>query len=303
MTPAPWCSPRCARSTTGTGPRNVGTDGGFTLTWTGPAGGHRRRALPRGTRRTRSSPPWATGSCWCGCATGDGSRRAAGLQAMANVGDETAMRGHLSAGDRRACSAGAADGLSASGRVTRRSPVPGDRVGLLGLADLVTRARTPGRTGLPGRPGVGARAWRCRPGSPSSSSSSPAAACCSAWAARTALAGGRPLLPRHASRRCAAWCSPTWPITRTASLPDVAERVQIPRSTVDRTLQELQLLGLLEVQHIEYGARTRWLYSVAPDTDKGALDKVRDRPRPRPLAMFTRNVSRRAVCAHLNRKE
>jgi hypothetical protein len=42
--------------------RNVGTDGGFTLTcaagWSSSA-----RLPPRGTRRTRSCPPWVTGSC------------------------------------------------------------------------------------------------------------------------------------------------------------------------------------------------------------------------------------------------
>jgi predicted transcriptional regulator len=63
--------------------------------------------------------------------------------------------------------------------------------------------------------------------------------------------------------------------------PDVADRVQIPKTTIDRTLQELQLLGLLRVAHIRYGAgeRIRWMYSLAPGVDPGDLAKC------------TRNVS------------
>ena len=63
--------------------------------------------------------------------------------------------------------------------------------------------------------------------------------------------------------------------------PDVADRVQIPKTTIDRTLQELQLLGLLQVQHIRYGEseRLRWMYSLAPGVDHSDLAKC------------TRNVS------------
>lgn len=64
--------------------------------------------------------------------------------------------------------------------------------------------------------------------------------------------------------------------------PDVADRVQIPKTTVDRTLQELQLLGLLRVEHIPYGdsERIRWMYSLAPGIDQVGLAKC------------TRNVSK-----------
>ena len=65
--------------------------------------------------------------------------------------------------------------------------------------------------------------------------------------------------------------------------PDVADRVQIPKTTVDRTLQELQLLGLLHVEHIKWGEgeRVRWAYSLAEGIDRGDLGRI-----------CTRNVSK-----------
>jgi predicted transcriptional regulator len=56
---------------------------------------------------------------------------------------------------------------------------------------------------------------------------------------------------------------------------DVAERVQVPRNTVDRTLQELQLLGLLHVEHIPWGdERVRWTYSLARGIDPADLGRI-----------------------------
>jgi hypothetical protein len=45
---------------------------------------------------------------------------------------------------------------------------------------------------------------------------------------------------------------------------------------VDRTLQELQLLGLLEVNHVRYGEaeRVRWVYSLAPGIDQADLARI-----------------------------
>ena len=58
---------------------------------------------------------------------------------------------------------------------------------------------------------------------------------------------------------------------------DVADRVQIPRNTVDRTLMELQLLGLLRVNHVPYGdgGRVRWSYSLDPEVDQADLGRIR----------------------------
>ena len=61
---------------------------------------------------------------------------------------------------------------------------------------------------------------------------------------------------------------------------DVVKRLQLPRTTVDRTLQELHLLGLLVVGDEPWGqGRVRWVYSLAADVSAGTL------------ARFTRNVS------------
>jgi hypothetical protein len=64
---------------------------------------------------------------------------------------------------------------------------------------------------------------------------------------------------------------------------DVVKRLQLPRQTVDRTLQELHLLGLLVVDELTYGdsGKTRWIYSLAETIDRASL------------ARFTRNVTPR----------
>jgi hypothetical protein len=83
-------------------------------------------------------------------------------------------------------------------------------------------------------------------------------------------------------QRCAADTMP--PMRRdilldVAAHPDtptseVVKRLQVPRKTVDRVLQELQLLGLLTVNSIDYGEHTRWIYSLAPDVSRPALARL-----------------------------
>jgi hypothetical protein len=101
-----------------------------------------------------------------------------------------------------------------------------------------------------------------------------------------------------AAVRCAA---DTMPPLRLRVLADVAKhpdsgtakvvkRLQLPRSTVDRTLQELHLLGLLTVDDERYGkteetARVRWIYSLADTVDADSLEGLTD------PGKFTRNVS------------
>lgn len=58
---------------------------------------------------------------------------------------------------------------------------------------------------------------------------------------------------------------------------EVTKRVQRPRTTVDRALQELHLLGLVVIDDVGDGG---WRYSVAPSVDRVALVRT-----------FTRNVS------------
>lgn len=256
--------------------RNVGTDGGFTLTWDG-------RIVIIGACTTAWDSAHQVVSTMGDRFTlvrlrsDNGHRRQAGLQAMINVGEERAMRDGLAEAVRKLLEAAAAR--------TDTEPEPGPtRAGmesLLGLADLVTRARTPVERDYQGNPAF-AHALEMP----------------TRFAKQLVqLARGGLLLGLDhdtALRVAARCCHDTMPPLRRMVLADVADhpetlthdvagRVQIPRSTVDRTLQELQLLGLLEVQHIAYGQRVRWLYSLASGIDREAL------------AMCTRNVSRPRV--------
>lgn len=51
----------------------------------------------------------------------------------------------------------------------------------------------------------------------------------------------------------------------------VVAALQLPRSTVNRTLQELHLLELLVVEEQPYGQSVRWAYSLADDVDPVAV--------------------------------
>jgi len=224
--------------------RNVGTDGGFTLTWRG-------RIVVIGAVTTAWDSAYQVVSTMgdrfvlVRLRTGD-HRRAAGRQAMANVGGEVQMRARLAEVTGKLL-AGAAAHVTAE-------PEPGltdaEMGSLLGLADLVTRARTPVERDYQGNPAF-AHALEM----PTRFAKQ------LVQIARGGLLLG---LDRDTAMRVGG---------------DVADRVQIPKTTVDRTLQELQLLGLLRVAHIKYGERIRWIYSLAPGVDHGDLAKC------------TRNVS------------
>ena len=111
--------------------RKVGAEGGRVLTWEG-------RIVVIGAVTTAwdthhgSSPPWATGSC-SSVSTPRKRRMAAGRQAIANTGDEKAMR--TSCPTR---SAGVIAGMSTEPITAHRR---GDREAAR-AADLVTLART-----------------------------------------------------------------------------------------------------------------------------------------------------------------
>jgi hypothetical protein len=53
---------------------------------------------------------------------------------------------------------------------------------------------------------------------------------------------------------------------------DVRRRVNKPWSTVDRQLESLHMLGVLDVMEQPYGEKTRWHYSLASGIDPKALD-------------------------------
>ena len=67
--------------------RDVGTDGGRTLEWTGRIAVVGAVTTAWDTRARRRSPRWATGSCCC-ASTPPTHRVAAGRRAIGNTGDE-----------------------------------------------------------------------------------------------------------------------------------------------------------------------------------------------------------------------
>lgn len=255
--------------------RNVGTDGGFTLTWKG-------RLVVIGAVTTAWDRAYEVVATMgdrfvlVRLRSDDNRlRRAAGMQAMGNVGDETRMRKDLAA-KVGALLAGASG-----------DPEPGlteaEMTSLIGMADLVTRARTPVERDYQGNP-----AWAHALEMPTRF----------AKQLVQIVRGGLVLgLDAETSMGVAARCchDSMPPLRRTvladvaahldSFTPDVVERVQVPKTTVDRTLQELQLLGLLEVDHVPWGQTVRWRYSLAAGID------------PADLAKFTRVVSKGAESA------
>jgi hypothetical protein len=250
--------------------RNVGTDGGFTLTWHG-------RLVVIGAVTTAWDRAYEVVSTMGDrfltvrlASDDNGLRRAAGLQAMSNVSHERRMREEL---------AGSVGKLLA---VTAPDPepelTPAELGSLVDMAELVTRARTPVERDYQGNP-----AWAHSLEMPTRFAKQ------LVQIVRGGLVIG--LDADTAMRAAARCCHDSMPPMRLVVLadvaahpecftPDVVERVQLPRQTVDRTLQELHLLGLLTVQHLAYGEKVRWLYSLAPDVD------------PAVLAKFTRLVSK-----------
>lgn len=65
---------------------------------------------------------------------------------------------------------------------------------------------------------------------------------------------------------------------------DVGKRTSIPRKTADRALQELHLLGLLEVEEEPWGEGVRWAYRIHDDIDQDALRTLARNGDPAPKA-------------------
>jgi hypothetical protein len=256
--------------------RNVGTDGGYTLTWKG-------RLVVIGAVTTAWDRAYEVVSTM-----GDrfvlvrlrsddaGLRHAAGMQAMGNVSHEAAMRKELSekAGQ---LLAGAARFAAESEPVLDKAEMES----LIGMADLVTRGRTPVERDYQGNP-----AWAHALEMPTRF----------AKQLVQIVRGGLVLgLDRETAMGVAArCCHDTMPPLRRKVLAAVAANplsgtakvvasLQLPWTTVDRMLQELHLLGCLVVGEEPYGqGKVRWVYSLAPGIDADVLAK------------FTRVVSKGA---------
>lgn len=235
--------------------RTVGTDGGRVLDWAG-----------------RVTVVGAVTSAWDDAhavvsAMGDRfvvirvdsgrGRLAAGRKALSNTGSEALMREELAA---------AAAGVLAGATRTATEPSDQEAEAILAAADLVTRARTHVQTDYRGEV-VGAHA----PEAPTRFAKQ------IGQVFRGAVAIGH---ARESALRLALRCArDSVPPMRLAVLEDVAahpgsltrdvvKRLQKPRTTVDRQLQALHQLELLEVDDAANGL---WVYRLAPDVDMTAI--------------------------------
>jgi hypothetical protein len=199
------------------------------------------------------------------------NRREARLQALRNVDREPAMRAEL---------ADAVGGLLKAAYPRTDDLTDKQLLAVLDRADLVTRARTAVERDYAGHV-ICAHA----PEMPTR------------FAKQLAqlIRGGRDIGMTAAAAfqmmlRCAA---DSVPPLRLAVLGDVAHdplsatshvgrRLQLPRRTVDRVLQEPHLLGLLRVDEQPRGESVRWLYSLDQSVDPAVL---------RSLVKVRRNVS------------
>ena len=191
-------------------------------------------------------------------------RRAAGCQAMRNVSSEVTMREELAASTGKLLAA-----VTATGRI-KLSEAEEDVI--YDVADLITRTRSPVERDYKGEP-LFAHALEVP--------TRLAKELVQLVRGGLALGMTRPAAMR-VLERCAADTMPPMRfkvLVDVASNPnsstaDVVKRLQIPRKTVDRTLQELHLLELLVVDEVQAGQFTRWIYTVAGNVSTDVLDRL-----------------------------
>ncbi len=243
--------------------RNLGSDGGMTLTWTG-------RLVVIGAVTTAWDSAHGVVS-----AMGDRfvlvrldsalGRVAAGRRAIGNTGDEKTMRKELA---------------DAVGELLDQIDTTADLTlthaeteQLLQLADVVTLARTGVEHDYRGNV-IDAHA----PEMPTRYAKQ------LAQIVRGGIALGMPRRPvLTLATRCARDSIPPLRLAvlldvrqyPNSLVADVRRRLQKPRTTVDRTLQDLHMLGLLELHEQEIGpAKTAWSYSLASGVDDVVLDRL-----------------------------
>ncbi len=246
--------------------RDVGTAGGFTLTWTG-------RLVVVGAVTTA----WDTAHGAI-AKLGDRfalvrvdstrGRNASGKQALRNVGDEPLMRAELVT---------ALGGLLRAVQPALATLTDEDEDDLLAAADLVTYVRTAVERDYRGEV-IDAHA----PEAPTRFAKM------LGQMARGGLALG---MPREKAMKLALRIArDSMPPLRLRLLVDVmgnpgttttetTKRVQKPRTTVDRALQELHLLGLLAVEgggdaDAVFGKGKAWCYSLTDLVDPEVLAKL-----------------------------
>lgn len=242
--------------------RDIGADGGKTLTWIG-------RIVVIGAVTTAWDSAHSVISTM-----GDrfvlvrieskDHRRTAGLQALRNVNHEVEMRQELAAA--------VAKLLEQVDPAAGANLTDDEMYALLDLADIVTLARTAVERDFQGNV-VQAHA----PEMPTRFTKQ------LGQIVRGGIAIG---MPRPVALSIAARCAgDSMPPMRLAVLLDVVDhprsrtaevvkRLQLPRKTVDRVLQELHLLGLLMVDEEPYGESVRWLYTLRDSISADALRKL-----------------------------
>lgn len=252
--------------------RDIGADGGKTLTWIG-------RIVVIGAVTTAWDSAHSVISTM-----GDrfvlvrieskDHRRTAGLQALRNVNHEVEMRQELAAA--------VAKLLEQVDPAAGANLTDDEMYALLDLADIVTLARTAVERDFQGNV-VQAHA----PEMPTRFTKQ------LGQIVRGGIAIG---MPRPVALSIAARCAgDSMPPMRLAVLLDVVDhprsrtaevvkRLQLPRKTVDRVLQELHLLGLLMVDEEPYGESVRWLYTLRDSISADALRKLARNGDPHPHA-------------------
>lgn len=242
--------------------RNLGSDGGQTLEWSG------RLALVGAVTTAWDSAHAVIASM------GDRfvllrldssvGRQAAGRRAIRNTGSEVAMRAELAAAVAGVVTGMTVDGIELSEAETEA---------LLAAADLVTLARTAVEFDYRGDV-IDAHA----PEMPTRFAKQ------LAQVVRGSVAVG---MPRSDALRLAIRCArDSMPPLRLAIIDDLAahpgssvqevrRRIDKPRATVDRQLQALHMLGVLDVDETDeaWGGKTvtRWYYSLADGIDPSAI--------------------------------
>ena len=253
--------------------REVGTDGGKTIEWKG-------RVVVVGAVTTA----WDTHHAVV-ATMGDRftlvridstkARKESGRRAVGNTGDETKMRAELAA---------AVGGVIAGMNTTPITVTKEETETLLKAADLVTLARTGVEYDRSGGV-IDAHA----PEMPTRFAKQ------LAQIVRGAVAIG---MNRKDALRLAIRCArDSMPPLRLLIIDDLAEvkeststdvrkRLDKPRTTVDRQLQALHILGVCRLREEEIMMRKRWYYLLDPDIDSSALvipDKlVPQNPPPTP---------------------
>lgn len=249
--------------------RDVGTDGGRTLKWSG-------RLVVIGAVTTAWDSAHAVIATMGDRfvlvrtdSTDTKHRRSAGLKALANVNHETKMREELSA------HVGALlGGIKAEGHALTADEMDD----ILNVADVVTLARTAVERDYQGEV-VMAHA----PEMPTRFAKQ------LAQVTRGGLALGMDRADAlEVAIRCAGDSMPPLRLKALVDVTahpdsatgDVVKRLQLPRKTVDRCLQELHLLGLLTVDARPRGQGTQWIYSIDSGVDATAL-KALEGARPK----------------------